>query len=374
MATLSRVPNMARQWFRVMAFVVITLSMFVSATVQSAVISAGRNHTVAVKTDGSLWAWGSNYYGQLGDGTGADRLFPVLIGNGYSAVAAGIAHTVAVKTNGSLWAWGNNSWGQLGNDDGTGTNQLSPILIIASGFATNPPNSISPQSGWWWNAAEPGRGYFIEVKNGRFYVASYVYDNSGNAVWYVTGPGNISGSTLPGTLSAYSGGQTLTGAYKSPTGPSSIGNMSIAFSDSTHGTITWPGSSVPITRYELATGSLSLPDPSFKPETGWWWNASEGGRGFSIEVQGDNLFIGGFMYDGSGNPVWYVSAGKMTNPWVYYGSWAQYSNGQSIGGVFKTATVKDPNVGSIAIGFTSTTTATLYLPDGTTRQLTRFAF
>ena len=231
-----------------------------------------------------------------------------------------------------------------------------------------------PQSGWWWNAAEPGRGYFIEVKNGRFYTASYVYDNSGNAVWYVTGPGNTSGSILPGTLSVYSGGQTLTGVYKSPAGPSSIGSMNITFSDSTHGTIAWPGGSVPITRYEVATGSLNQPDPSFKPETGWWWNASEGGRGFSIEVQGDNLFVGGFMYDGSGNPVWYVSGGKMSNPWVYQGTWAHYVNGQSMGGIFKTATVKSPNVGGVTIGFTSTTTATMYLPDGRTIPLTRYSF
>jgi hypothetical protein len=234
--------------------------------------------------------------------------------------------------------------------------------------------ALTPQSGWWWNAAEPGRGYFIEAKNGRFYLASYLYDSSGNALWYVTGPGNVSGNTLPGTLSTYSGGQTLTGAYKSPTGPNSAGSMSVTFSDSTHGTIIWPGGSVPITRYELATGSLSLPDPSFKPETGWWWNASEGGRGFSIEVQGDNLFIGGFMYDGSGNPVWYVSAGKMSTPTVYQGNWMQYGNGQSMGGVFKAAAVKNNNVGGIAISFTSTTTATMYLPDGRTIPLTRYSF
>ena len=235
-------------------------------------------------------------------------------------------------------------------------------------------SSNTPQSGWWWNANEGGRGYFIEVKNGRHFTASYLYDNSGNPLWYVTGPSNVSGSSLPGTLGAYSGGQSLTGAYKLPAGPNSAGNVSFSFSDSTHGTITWPGGMVPITRYEIAGGSLSLPSPSFKPETGWWWNAGEGGRGFSIEVQGDNLFIGGFMYDASGNPVWYVSAGKMTTPSLYRGNWIQYQNGQPMGGAFKMATVKNPNIGEVAIGFSSTTAATLYLPDGTTRQLTRYAF
>lgn len=337
----------------------------------SAVISAGYNHTVAVKTDGSLWAWGGNGSGQLGDGTTVDRLSPVLIGNDYSAVAVGNYHTVAVKTNGSLWAWGQSYYGQLGN--GTTLGRSSPAQILASGFATSPSSTV-PQSGWWWNPAEPGRGYFIEVRNGRFYTAAYVYDNSGNAIWYVTGPGSLSGNTLPGTLNAYSGGQTLTGTYRLPTGPFSAGSMSISFSDTTHGTIAWPGGNVPITRYELATGSLNLPAPTFKPETGWWWNANEGGRGFSIEVQGDNLFIGGFMYDGGGNPVWYVSAGKMTTPTVYQGTWMQYWNGQAMGGVFKPASVKNPNAGGITISFTSTTTATMYLPDGRAIPLMRYSF
>ena len=233
---------------------------------------------------------------------------------------------------------------------------------------------ITPQSGWWWNAAEPGRGYFIEVKGTRFYIASFLYDNSGYPLWYATGPGTITGGNLTGTLGTFRGGQTLTGTYAFPTGPVSAGTMSITFSDATHGTITWPGGSVPITRYELATGSLSLPDPAFKPETGWWWNSSEGGRGFSIEIQGDNMYIAGFMYDGSGNPVWYASAGKMSTSSVYQGTWSEYWNGQSMGGVFRMATVKNPNVGGMAIGFTSTTTATMYLPDGRTMPLTRYAF
>ena len=383
-------------------------------------VEAGLDYTIALKSDGSLWAWGTNDYGQLGDSTTINRRLPVLVGNGYKAVSAGERTTVAIKTDGSLWAWGASDDRQLGesstafrtfpiqvgnnysavaaggnqviavkNDGslwawvpndvwqliyGTTTNHPSPVQIFASGFATDlPPVEVRPQSGWWWNADEPGRGYFIEVKNGRFYTASYVYDNSGDAVWYVTGPGNTSGNTLPGTLSVYNGGQTLTGAYRTPAGPRSIGSMNITFSDSTHGTITWPGGTVPITRYELATGSLNQPDPSFKPETGWWWNASEGGRGFSIEVQGDNLFVGGFMYDGGGNPVWYVSGGKMSNPWVYQGTWAHYVNGQSMGGVFRTAMVKNPNVGGVTIGFTSTTTATMYLPDGRTIPLTRYS-
>ncbi len=99
-----------------------------------AAVSAGTNHTVAVKQDGTLWAWGDNYYGQLGDGTATTRYVPAQIGSGFAAVSAGsYLHTVAVKADGTLWAWGFNSNGQLG--DGTTAQRSSPVQI-GSGFVS----------------------------------------------------------------------------------------------------------------------------------------------------------------------------------------------------------------------------------------------
>ena len=82
-------------------------------------IAAGEYHTVALKTDGSLWAWGDNGDGQLGDGTTAGKSVPTPIGSdhNWAQTAAGYYHTLALKTDGSLWAWGDNWYGQLG--DGT---------------------------------------------------------------------------------------------------------------------------------------------------------------------------------------------------------------------------------------------------------------
>lgn len=95
-------------------------------------LDAGDSFTVAIKTDGTLWAWGRNQHGQLGDGTMEDSLVPKLIGSGFSDVAAGDAFTIATKTDGSLWGWGRNHYGQLG--DGTTTDSLVPKQIFADGF------------------------------------------------------------------------------------------------------------------------------------------------------------------------------------------------------------------------------------------------
>ena len=92
-------------------------------------ITAGKGHGLAVKSDGTLWAWGGNGVGQLGDGTTIERHSPVQVGkdNDLSFVVAGYFHTVALKSDGSLWTWGLNEYGQLG--DGTTEERHSPVQI-----------------------------------------------------------------------------------------------------------------------------------------------------------------------------------------------------------------------------------------------------
>ena len=92
-------------------------------------ISAGHNHTVALRTDGTVWNWGSNEYGQLGDSIPIYSPVPVYVKNltEVVAISAGTLHTVAARSDGSVWAWGENSRGQLG--DGSEVNSSVPVQV-----------------------------------------------------------------------------------------------------------------------------------------------------------------------------------------------------------------------------------------------------
>ena len=97
-------------------------------------VSGGGFHTAAIKTDGTLWLWGANGAGQLGDGTTSPKSSPVQTisgGTNWSQVATGNRHTAAIKTDGTLWLWGSNCTGQLG--DNTGSSKCSPVQTIAGG-------------------------------------------------------------------------------------------------------------------------------------------------------------------------------------------------------------------------------------------------
>lgn len=90
-------------------------------------IDAGDYHSVALEADGTLWAWGHNSFGEVGDGTTTHRSTPVRVLSGVSSMAAGSMHTLARKKDGTVWAWGHNDYGQVGND--TTTDRYTPVQL-----------------------------------------------------------------------------------------------------------------------------------------------------------------------------------------------------------------------------------------------------
>ena len=92
-------------------------------------MSGGVLHSCGVQGDGTLWCWGANAHGQVGDGTQTNRLAPVRVpGQAWGQVAAGNLHTCSRRQDGSLWCWGSNAYGEIG--DGTQTQHSAPEQVV----------------------------------------------------------------------------------------------------------------------------------------------------------------------------------------------------------------------------------------------------
>ena len=121
---------------------------------------AGSGVLMTVKTDGTLWGWGSNTNGGLGDGTTVNKSSPIQVGalTDWLQVSTTYGATIAIKTDGTLWSWGYNNAGQLG--DGTTTNRSSPVQVgaltdwanISAGAGDNVYGVKTNGTLWSWGA------------------------------------------------------------------------------------------------------------------------------------------------------------------------------------------------------------------------------
>jgi len=128
-------------------------------------VTTDGDYTVALRYDGTVWTWGRNYHGQLGDGTSgrySSRSTPIQVQSLTNAVAvtASSSHTLALQDDGTVWAWGDNTFGQLG--DGTTTNRTTPVqvrnLTNITAIAAGTPYSVALRDdgtvwiwGWIWD-------------------------------------------------------------------------------------------------------------------------------------------------------------------------------------------------------------------------------
>jgi hypothetical protein len=104
-----------------------------------AFIEGDAKSSFAIKTNGTLWAWGENLWGQMGNGNQTDLLVPTQIGTAtdWSMVSTSYNATVALKTDGSLFTWGSSSFGQLGTGiGGPPTIQFTPLFVDACNLDT----------------------------------------------------------------------------------------------------------------------------------------------------------------------------------------------------------------------------------------------
>jgi len=128
-------------------------------------LAAGGAHSLALASDGTVWAWGYNGYGQLGDGTTEDSATPIQVPDlsEVIAIVAGDCHSLALQEDGTVWAWGDNLHGQLGNGtSGSETYGANPTQVLdldevtaiaAGGYYSLALKEDGTVWAWGWNAS-----------------------------------------------------------------------------------------------------------------------------------------------------------------------------------------------------------------------------
>jgi alpha-tubulin suppressor-like RCC1 family protein len=136
-------------------------------------VSAGQNHSLGLRENGTAWSWGFNTQGQLGDNSSVEKSSPVQVAGGFTdwiEVSAGGSHSLGLRENGTAWSWGNGQSGQLGNNYASGfPNKSSPVSVVG-GFtdwiqlSTKNAANLGVRSNgtvWGW-----GGNFFGEIGDG----------------------------------------------------------------------------------------------------------------------------------------------------------------------------------------------------------------
>jgi alpha-tubulin suppressor-like RCC1 family protein len=154
-------------------------------------VSCGDRNIAAIKTDGTLWTWGNGGVGQLGNSTTTNRSSPGTVSGGgttWKQVSNGLTWMAAVKTDGTLWTWGSNGYSNLG--DGTNIDRLSPVQISGGGTT------------WKQVQAHEESGYAIKT-DGTLW--TWGYNTFGQL-----GTGNTTARSSPGTTLGNSTWKSIT--------------------------------------------------------------------------------------------------------------------------------------------------------------------
>lgn len=253
---------------------------------------------------------------------------------------------------------------------------VAALLASSPSLAQAPPAALAPQNGFWTVPTEPGGLAFAIESNsfGEIYAASFVYNESGQPIWYVVDSRNTNG-LQSGQVQRFVGGQSfLNRLYTTNYYDGSRGTMTFAFTSPTTGTITLPtGRQVGIQRQNIVANGVASGTLAAGPSPGWWFNSSQSGRGYFLETQAGAMVFTALVFDDMDQPVWYTARGAMTTPTVFTGELLIAYGGQVLEGDYR-----QPNAtwsrGTVTIQFASVTQATVTLPDGTQDTIVRYTF
>jgi alpha-tubulin suppressor-like RCC1 family protein len=270
-------------------------------------VSAGNGHTAAIKTDGTLWIWGYNPSGSLGNATTGDVSTPITTfagGSNWKQVSVGENCTVAIKTDGTLWTWGPGGQGRLGN--ASTTTVVTPVTTFAGGTD--------------WK----------QVSNGGYHTAAIKTDGT-LWIWGRSGSGRL-GNGVVGTLSIYMSTPVTTFA-----GGSDWKQVSSASSHTaaikTDGTLwIWGGGGNGKLGNGITTGDVSTPITTFAGGTDW--KQVSGGNSHTGAIKTDGT-LWTWGYSGRGLLANAVTSGNISTPVTTFAggtNWKQVSMSSSIPG------------------------------------------
>lgn len=123
-----------------MKHIFLIATLIFNLNVSAQIIAGGGRHSIAICTDSLVWAWGTNSVGELGNGTNTESNIPTQVSSLTSIIktAEGVeSHSLALKNDGTVWAWGYNLNGQLGNGNNTDSNIPVQVTGLCDVIATN---------------------------------------------------------------------------------------------------------------------------------------------------------------------------------------------------------------------------------------------
>jgi len=234
------------------------------------------------------------------------------------------------------------------------------------------PVAVRPQSGAYWNPFEAGRGFVIETNGDLLAISAYYYAANGRATWSLAA-GALVQSRLESPLITQRGGQTLTGPYSAPQPAINLGTIEAIATSERSMVLNWPGGWVLLERASLRSDGALLPPRIGAPEAGFWWAPEENGRGYVIDIQDDQVFLAGYMYDAAGEPTWYLGVSALNAQLNNFSTrWLEFAGGQTLTGPYQPNRLVNGNVGALVIEFDTPRSATLVLPDGRRQRIVRF--